>query len=466
VNAIETTGNASGGGGGGGGDGANQAPQVAVLQSSATTTVPSLVVDLLTGAFDPEGAPLTVVNPQISGSDGNQPVPLPPGAVLLKGSVLTVRPEAFTALKDGEKAIVLVRYGVSDGVNVTEATATFTITGLTPIGPAPGPQPAPKPAPPSQPAPQPEPVPDPVTPVDPAPMPKPETGPAPQPVPQPAPPPAPVSEPVTPIDPAPVPSPAPQPAPGPAPQPTPGPVPSPGPVPTPAPDQKPAIAPPPAPVPPMKPVAETPAALEQKAQIVSVVQTSSFQLVSPAAPAPLVPLLPVPVGSPTPLPLIPVAGVVLLGGSKADTLIGDAGDDDLRGQKGNDRLEGQTGNDLLIGGKGNDQLIAGAGDDILDGGKGNDVLDGGSGRNLFLAAKDRSRDQLLIGTGEGAAMADQVVSLDRKDQITLLGVSSGAISVAPTEGGLGIFANGSLEVVYLGGNLSIDQLSGLTRGEF
>jgi hypothetical protein len=237
-------------------------------------------------------------------------------------------------------------------------------------------------------------------------------------------------------------------------------------VPTPAPAQKPAIAPPPAPVPPMKPVAETPAALEQKAPIVSVVQTSSSQLVSPAAPAPLVPLLPVPVASPTPLPLIPVAGVVLLGGSKADTLIGDAGDDDLRGQKGNDRLEGQTGNDLLIGGKGNDQLIAGAGDDILDGGKGNDVLDGGSGRNLFLAAKDRSRDQLLIGTGEGAAMADQVVSLDRKDQITLLGVSSGAISVAPTEGGLGIFANGSLEVVYLGGNLSIDQLSGLTRGEF
>jgi len=418
VNAIETTGNASGGGGGGGGNGANQAPQVAVLQSSATTTVPSLVVDLLTGAFDPEGAPLTVVNPQISGSDGNQPVPLPPGAVLLKGSVLTVRPEAFTALKDGEKAIVLVRYGVSDGVNVTEATATFAITGLTPIGPAPGPQPAPKPAPPSQPAPPPEPVPDPVTPVDPAPMPKPETGPAPQP------------------------------------------------VPTPAPAQKPAIAPPPAPVPPMKPVAETPAALEQKAPIVSVVQTSSSQLVSPAAPAPLVPLLPVPVASSTPLPLIPVAGVVLLGGSKADTLIGDAGDDDLRGQKGNDRLEGQTGNDLLIGGKGNDQLIAGAGDDILDGGKGNDVLDGGSGRNLFLAAKDRSRDQLLIGTGEGAAMADQVVSLDRKDQITLLGVSSGAISVAPTEGGLGIFANGSLEVVYLGGNLSIDQLSGLTRGEF
>jgi len=418
VNAIETTGNASGGGGGGGGNGANQAPQVAVLQSSATTTVPSLVVDLLTGAFDPEGAPLTVVNPQISGSDGNQPVPLPPGAVLLKGSVLTVRPEAFTALKDGEKAIVLVRYGVSDGVNVTEATATFAITGLTPIGPAPGPQPAPKPAPPSQPAPPPEPVPDPVTPVDPAPMPKPETGPAPQP------------------------------------------------VPTPAPAQKPAIAPPPAPVPPMKPVAETPAALEQKAPIVSVVQTSSSQLVSPAAPAPLVPLLPVPVASSTPLPLIPVAGVVLLGGSKADTLIGDAGDDDLRGQKGNDRLEGQTGNDLLIGGKGNDQLIAGAGDDILDGGKGNDVLDGGSGRNLFLAAKDRSRDQVLIGTGEGAAMADQVVSLDRKDQITLLGVSSGAISVAPTEGGLGIFANGSLEVVYLGGNLSIDQLSGLTRGEF
>jgi hypothetical protein len=418
VNAIETTGNASGGGGGGGGDGANQAPQVAVLQSSATTTVPSLVVDLLTGAFDPEGAPLTVVNPQISGSDGNQPLPLPPGAVLLQGSVLTVRPEAFTALKDGEKAIVLVRYGVSDGVNVTEATATFAITGLTPIGPAPGPQPAPKPAPPSQPAPPPEPVPDPVTPVDPAPMPKPETGPAPQP------------------------------------------------VPTPAPAQKPATAPPPAPVPPMKPVAETPAALEQKAPIVSVVQTSSSQLVSPAAPAPLVPLLPVPVASSTPLPLIPVAGVVLLGGSKADTLIGDAGDDDLRGQKGNDRLEGQTGNDLLIGGKGNDQLIAGAGDDILDGGKGNDVLDGGSGRNLFLAAKDRSRDQLLIGTGEGAAMADQVVSLDRKDQITLLGVSSGAISVAPTEGGLGIFANGSLEVVYLGGNLSIDQLSGLTRGEF
>ena len=418
VNAIETTGNASGGGGGGGGDGANQAPQVAVLQSSATTTVPSLVVDLLTGAFDPEGAPLTVVNPQISGSDGNQPLPLPPGAVLLQGSVLTVRPEAFTALKDGEKAIVLVRYGVSDGVNVTEATATFAITGLTPIGPAPGPQPAPKPAPPSQPAPPPEPVPDPVTPVDPAPMPKPETGPAPQP------------------------------------------------VPTPAPAQKPATAPPPAPVPPMKPVAETPAALEQKAPIVSVVQTSSSQLVSPAAPAPLVPLLPVPVASSTPLPLIPVAGVVLLGGSKADTLIGDAGDDDLRGPKGNDRLEGQTGNDLLIGGKGNDQLIAGAGDDILDGGKGNDVLDGGSGRNLFLAAKDRSRDQLLIGTGEGAAMADQVVSLDRKDQITLLGVSSGAISVAPTEGGLGIFANGSLEVVYLGGNLSIDQLSGLTRGEF
>jgi len=447
VNAIQTTGSASGGGGG---DGGNEAPQVAVLQSSATTTVPSLVVDLLTSAFDPEGAPLSVVNPQISGSDGNQPLPLPPGAVLLQGSLLTVRPEAFTALKDGEKAIVLVRYGVSDGVNVTEATATFTITGLTPIAPTPGPQPEPKPAPKPetgpapQPAPPPEPVPlpEPVTSVDPAPPPKPETGPAPQPVPQPAP------------------------APLPAPKPSPGPVPSPEPVPTPAPAQKPAIAPPPALVPPTKPVADAPSALEQKAPVLSVVQTSSSQLVSPAAPAPLVPLLPAPVPSPIPLPPLPVAGVVLLGGSKADTLIGDAGDDDLRGQKGNDRLEGQTGNDLLIGGKGNDQLIAGAGDDILDGGKGNDVMDGGSGRNLFLAAKDRSRDQLLIGTGEGVAMADRVVSLDRKDQITLLGVSGGAISVAPTEGGLGIFANGSLEVVYLGDNLSIDQLRGLTRAEF
>lgn len=63
------------------------------------------------------------------------------------------------------------------------------------------------------------------------------------------------------------------------------------------------------------------------------------------------------------------------GGAGDDALIGGAGNDTLMGGQGNDVLTGGDGCDVIEGGEGDDRIAGDAGNDRIDGGAGDDLLD-------------------------------------------------------------------------------------------
>ena len=156
----------------------------------------------------------------------------------------------------------------------------------------------------------------------------------------------------------------------------------------------------------------------------------------------------------------------------------------LLGDKGNDIIRGGSGSDLIDGGAGNDIIKAGDGDDIITGGRGGDQIWGGFGKNVFLNEKDGSIDRLFItsdqyvpnpnlgnkaGNNNDGYNLDTIKSLDTFDKIIILGVGTQDLSffqtVSPSgTDGIGIFAKGSLEAIYVGQDLSIQQISRMTTG--
>ena len=176
---------------------------------------------------------------------------------------------------------------------------------------------------------------------------------------------------------------------------------------------------------------------------------------------------------------------------------GDSSDDSLIGSSsthhflvaydGNDYLRGNQGKDKLFGGGGNDELRAGNGRDVLTGGEGSDSLYGGFGLNTFAESLDGEIDSLYLksdqwaynwlydqaGNSPNGEKADKIEILDAVDKIYIQGVETGALSfqnvshssnLGETLDGIGIFASGYLEAVYVGGNLSISQLNSMTQG--
>ncbi len=180
-----------------------------------------------------------------------------------------------------------------------------------------------------------------------------------------------------------------------------------------------------------------------------------------------------------------------IGGASADVLKGYSGDnfgaDLLDGGDGDDDLTGYRGADFLNGGAGNDILRAGNGRDILTGGDGADVFYGGFGLNTFEDEADGQIDQLYFrsdqwaenwlygsaGNSPNGEKADKIEKLDAFDQIYVQGVetsqlSYGAVShnsnLGETLSGIGIYASGVLEAVYVGDNLSLGQIAAMTQG--
>ena len=180
------------------------------------------------------------------------------------------------------------------------------------------------------------------------------------------------------------------------------------------------------------------------------------------------------------------------GTSKADWIIGNdgnntikakGGNDYLQGGLGNDRLKGNNGNDTLRGGDGDDIIHGGKGSDIIRGGKGADVLYGNTGQNTFSSAADESIDIINIQCEQqsnkkrrrkankkkqSANNIDIIEELDLNDKINLIGAKNKSIFIQETsslgEAGLGIFAKGSLEALYIGDDLSSAQLLNITTG--
>ena len=154
---------------------------------------------------------------------------------------------------------------------------------------------------------------------------------------------------------------------------------------------------------------------------------------------------------------------------------GTSDDDIVRGLAGFDQLFGKAGDDLIHGGNGRD---------IIDGGSGSDELHGDFGWNTFLDQQDGSRDLIAIksdqhlsnfwygkaGNSPNGEKADFIEGLDATDEIKIIGVFTPDISVidnvtARGVTGIGIYAKGTLEAVYTGGNLSTSQIQNMTTGD-
>ena len=161
-------------------------------------------------------------------------------------------------------------------------------------------------------------------------------------------------------------------------------------------------------------------------------------------------------------------------------------DDNLVGGSGNDELTGLRGKDYLIGYEGDDILRAGNGRDVITGGNGADALYGGFGANTFTSEIDGAEDWLFInsdqhghnyiygkaGNNAGDQKCDNIMGLDSFDMIFIQGVNDSDLyfgwttlqSSLGTLEGIGIWAGESLEAIYTGGNLSVDQVVDMTWG--
>ncbi len=162
----------------------------------------------------------------------------------------------------------------------------------------------------------------------------------------------------------------------------------------------------------------------------------------------------------------PWVGSVIEGGSGADT---------IRGLAGMDILDGNAGDDLIHGGNGRD---------IIDGGAGADELHGDFGWNTFRSEKDGASDLIAIksdqylanwmigntaGNSPNGEKVDIIEGLDAIDEIKIIGVLTSDLTFAPSNAkgvvGIGIYAKGTLEALYTGGDLATEQIQAMTTGD-
>jgi Ca2+-binding RTX toxin-like protein len=153
---------------------------------------------------------------------------------------------------------------------------------------------------------------------------------------------------------------------------------------------------------------------------------------------------------------------------------GSAASDSLHGLGGWDVLDAKGGDDLVHGGNGRD---------VIAGGTGADELHGDFGWNTYTSQVDGSTDLIAIksdqhltnwwygtdGNSPNGEKADIIEGLDAFDQIKILGVASDQITFAQSSAhgldGIGIYADGALEALYTGGNLSVEQMQTMTSGD-
>ena len=155
----------------------------------------------------------------------------------------------------------------------------------------------------------------------------------------------------------------------------------------------------------------------------------------------------------------------------------------FQGGAGNDIISGRAGWDVLDGGAGRDLIHGGNGRDILSGQAGADELHGDFGWNTYKSERDGFSDLIAIksdqwlvnwlyskdGNSPNGEKCDIIQGLDQIDTIKIIGCSSQDLSFSEATAhglsGIGIFARGSLEALYTGGDLSITQLTGMTSGD-
>jgi hypothetical protein len=156
----------------------------------------------------------------------------------------------------------------------------------------------------------------------------------------------------------------------------------------------------------------------------------------------------------------------------------------ITGSENGETLRGLGGWDIIDGKGGNDLIHGGNGRDIITGGSGSDEIHGDFGWNTYTDQRDGSTDLIAIksdqflsnwwygsaGTSPNGEKADIIEGLDSHDQIKIIGVSTDQLTFTENTShrgvsGIGIYANGTLEAVYTGGNLNSGQLSNMTTGD-
>lgn len=154
------------------------------------------------------------------------------------------------------------------------------------------------------------------------------------------------------------------------------------------------------------------------------------------------------------------------------------------GGAGNDVITGGRGWDIVDGGGGDDLIKTGNGRDILQGGLGSDELWGGFGWNTYRSEQDGFADRLVIrsdqllsnqlngkaGNNPDGSKADVIEGLDNNDQIVIQGANSTEIrvqagAIANGLNGIGIYAQGFLEALYIGNNLNVADLQLMVSGD-
>ena len=175
------------------------------------------------------------------------------------------------------------------------------------------------------------------------------------------------------------------------------------------------------------------------------------------------------------------------GTDSRDVIRGSNSHDIIAGYGGNDQLIAIRGSDTLFGFEGDDEIRAGNGRDYIWGGSGSDEMYGGFGLNTWEDTADGEIDQLFFksdqhaynwiyakdGNSPNGEKADKIMELDSFDEIFVQGVETEELdfqnvvhysNLGETLEGIGIYASGALEAVYVGDDLSLGQIESMTQG--
>ena len=156
----------------------------------------------------------------------------------------------------------------------------------------------------------------------------------------------------------------------------------------------------------------------------------------------------------------------------------------LNGGQSQDIIEGMIGWDIIDGDDGSDFIHGGNGRDVITGGSGGDELWGDFGLNTFKSEKDGQKDLVVIKSDHyvynwlnnsytnnpNGERTDFIEGLDSWDSIRVtcgykhdLRFVDNVTHMGQT--GIAIYLKDSLEALYTGNDLSIDQIMNMTDGD-
>jgi len=156
----------------------------------------------------------------------------------------------------------------------------------------------------------------------------------------------------------------------------------------------------------------------------------------------------------------------------------------LNGGQARDIVEGRIGWDIIDGGDGSDFIHGGNGRDVITGGAGGDELWGDFGLNTFKSEKDGQKDLVVIKSDHyvynwlnnsytnnpNGERTDFIEGLDSWDRIRVTGGYKQDLRFAENvthmgQTGIAIYLKDSLEALYTGNDLSLDQIKNMTDGD-